>query len=181
MFDAPCGDFFWMKEIKEQLSNQLDSYVGGDIVAELIEKNNQQFGSAKFSFIVVDITSDQLPKVDLIMTRDCFLHLSFENICAALLNYKKSKSVYLLASTYTKPRPNIDVHKYFIDGRALNLEKFPFYFPKPLQLINEGCVQGNGEYADKSLALWRLKNINLICLRAYVFLKSIKHRVLRIK
>lgn len=32
VLDIPCGDFFWFKEIKLDL----DSYIGGDIVAPLI-------------------------------------------------------------------------------------------------------------------------------------------------
>jgi len=171
MLDAPCGDFFWIKLIKKDLSGILISYFGGDIVPQLIQKNNELYGNGIFSFIQVDITSDTLPNVDLIFTRDCFLHLSYLNIYKALKNYKKSGADYLLVSTYTKKRKNTDVPNVSINGRAINLQTFPFYFSQPLELINEGCTEGNLEYADKSLALWKLKNINIIFFGSYLFLR----------
>jgi hypothetical protein len=177
MLDVPCGDFFWMKEIKSQLSEILNIYVGGDIVNELVEKNNLQYGDKKFVFKRIDITDSILPQSDLIFTRDCFIHLSYENIYKAIKNYKKSKSTYVLVSTYTNSRKNFNVNNFFIDGRALNLERFPFYFPKPLALINEECTEANGDYSDKSMALWRISDINLYALKFFLILKSVKHKV----
>ncbi|MFZ4771109.1 MAG: class I SAM-dependent methyltransferase [Ferruginibacter sp.] len=174
MLDAPCGDFFWMRLIREELFGILKSYLGGDIVPQLIRKNNELYGNDIFSFIEFDITKDTLPEVDLIFTRDCFIHLSFVNIYKALKNYKNSGATYLLVSTYTKKRRNKDVPNVFINGRAINLQTFPFYFPKPLELINEECTEGNNEYADKSLALWKLKDINLNLLGSILFIKRIK-------
>jgi hypothetical protein len=174
MLDAPCGDFFWMNLIKDNLSQVLQSYIGGDIVPQLIEKNNILHGDDVFSFLELDITKDQLPKVDLVFTRDCFLHLSYANIYKTLKNYKKSGAEYLLVSTYTKNRKNRDVYNVSINGRAINLQSFPFFFSKPLELINEGCTEGNSEYADKSLGLWRLKSLSLLFFRSYLFLKHCK-------
>jgi hypothetical protein len=177
MLDVPCGDFFWMKEIKQELSAILDKYVGGDIVFDLIERNNQIYSDGKISFQHIDITTDIVPKSDLIFTRDCFIHLSYQNIYKAINNYKKSNSTYLLVSTYTNPRKNFDVDGFYIHGRALNLQRFPFYFPKPLALINEKCTEGNGNYSDKSLALWRVRDISLYVLKLLVVLKSVKHKI----
>jgi hypothetical protein len=68
-----------------------------------------------------------------------------------------------LVSTYTNAqRKNIDVDDFYLHGRMLNMEKFPFFFPKPIELIVEGCTEGNGEFADKSLGLWKLHDINLM-------------------
>ena len=99
MLDAPCGDFFWMNLIKDELSGILKTYIGGDIVPKIIKRNNQLYSNDIFSFIEIDITSDTLPNVDLVFTRDCFLHLSYLNIYKALKNYKDSKTKYLLVST----------------------------------------------------------------------------------
>ena len=39
LFDAPCGDFNWMKEV-----HLLDvDYIGGDIVSSLVLNNKEQF------------------------------------------------------------------------------------------------------------------------------------------
>jgi hypothetical protein len=48
------------------------------------------------------------------------------------------------------------------DWRLLNLEKPPFNFPKPLQLLNEQCSEGGGQFCDKSLGLWRVQDIHYI-------------------
>jgi hypothetical protein len=157
MVDAPCGDYFWMKEIQAILEKELDSYYGIDIVESLVAKNQQKFASKKTSFLNLDITSQNIPKVDLIFTRDCLVHLSFANIYNVIRNYRKSNSTYLLTTTFTRTSPNRDI----IDGdwRTLNLELAPFFFPKPIVLINENCTEGEGNYADKCLGLWEIKSL----------------------
>jgi SAM-dependent methyltransferase len=165
MLDAPCGDLFWLREIKKELSDILDVYIGADVVAELIAGNQSKFGDAKTQFQVLDITRGDVPRVDLVFSRDCFIHLSYRQIIAALERFKASGSTYLLTSTYTKDRPNRNVPDNYVNGRALNLEAFPFNFPKPLHLVNEGCTEGGGEYADKSLGLWKLKDISVFRIR----------------
>src|SRR5688572_25514707 len=116
MMDAPCGDYYWMKEIKNELSQILDSYIGVDIVPQLVETNNANYSDDIFSFREMDITQDHLPGVELIFTRDCLIHLSHRNNFKILKNYKRSKARYLLVSTYTKPRPNMDVLEFSLTG-----------------------------------------------------------------
>lgn len=72
VLDVPCGDFFWFKEMKLDL----DSYIGGDIVVPLIESLAAKYTSPIRSFRVMDLTKDALPDCDLILVRDCFIHLS---------------------------------------------------------------------------------------------------------
>ena len=157
MIDAPCGDYFWMKEIQQIIENDLDNYYGFDIVNNLVIKNQQLYGSSKTLFLQKDITSKILPKVDLIFTRDCMVHLSFANIYRVIRNYKRSKSKYLLTTTFTNRNQNNDI----VDGdwRTLNLEIAPFFFPKPILLVNENCTEENGCYADKSLGLWEISSL----------------------
>ena len=100
MLDAPCGDFNWMKEF--DLSNI--EYIGGDIIYQLIEENKNKYD---LDFRVLDVTSDILPEVDLILVRDCLVHLSNENIFNFLTNLKNSKIKYLLVTSFTdKDYPN---------------------------------------------------------------------------
>jgi SAM-dependent methyltransferase len=94
--DVPCGDYNWMKEVEKD--NIV--YIGGDIVNELIEQNNQKYKMENVSFRVLDITKDALPTVDMIFCKDCLQHLSYEDIFKVLKNFKRSKSKYLLATTY---------------------------------------------------------------------------------
>ncbi|MDQ3112248.1 MAG: class I SAM-dependent methyltransferase [Bacteroidota bacterium] len=173
MLDAPCGDFFWMKEIIGKLTFILESYTGADLVADLVKNNEVKFGNEKVNFIQLNLIEQIVPQVDLIFTRDCFLHLSYQNIYKILLNYKKSGSAYLLLSTYAyETRINTNVPGFSLHGRALNMMKFPFNFPDPLRIINEGCTEGNHAYADKSLCLWEIKNIPLFKIKINIGLIS---------
>jgi FMN-dependent NADH-azoreductase len=63
-------------------------YVGADIVDELIQSNKRKY--PKHYFRVLDITQDELPKVDLMMVRDCLVHLSDADVKKALTNIKRS-------------------------------------------------------------------------------------------
>lgn len=151
ILDLPCGDFFWMKNI--DLKGV--SYVGGDIVDELVTINNTSFGSANIKFRKINILTDTLPKSDLILCRDCLVHFSFQDIIQAMKNILNSGATYILITHFTDCLNNRDIKTG--DWRQLNLRLAPFLFPKPLLIINEGCTEGDGmQYSDKSLALWRL-------------------------
>ncbi len=152
LLDLPCGDFYWMSNV----ALELDTYIGADIVEELIMTNTQAFGDDKRTFIVRDVTKDTLPNVDLILCRDCFVHLSFEDIQQAISRINNSGARYLLTTTFVDRATNRNIRTG--QWRPLNLEKPPFSFGTPLRLINEGCTEKDkdGTYADKSLGLWRL-------------------------
>ena len=81
MIDAPCGDFHWMS----RLDLGLERYIGVDIVAELIELNRQKYRiEAVREFRVMDLVRDRLPAADLILCRDCLVHLSLPEACAEI-------------------------------------------------------------------------------------------------
>ncbi|MFE3898712.1 MULTISPECIES: glycosyltransferase [Priestia] len=153
LLDAPCGDFHWMKEVQ----TNLELYTGVDIVSELIEENNKKYSAYNKKFLTLNILQDVLPRADLILCRDCLVHLSFDDIHSALVNFKKSKSKYLLTTTFTNTSQNIDIKTG--EWRPLNLEIHPFNLIKPILVINENCTEMNMAYTDKSLALWDLDKI----------------------
>jgi hypothetical protein len=153
LLDAPCGDFYWLKEV--QLN--LDRYIGADIVSKLVIENQQKYGNEYRRFLQLDITGDQLPQVDLILCRDCLVHLSFKNITLAIKNFKQSSSTYLLTTTYPGLlQQNKDITTG--DWRPIDLQLPPFNFPKPIKLINEATTEV-GDHREKSLGLWKLENI----------------------
>ena len=85
LLDIPCGDFFWMKEI----DLEVESYIGADIVASLIESNSRLYGNELRRFMHLDLLHDSLPQADAILCKDCLVHLSFEDINLAIKNIKK--------------------------------------------------------------------------------------------
>lgn len=155
LLDAGCGDFNWMKA----LDHGLKTYIGVDVVPELINRNQQVFANAARDFLKLDITRDPLPKVDVILCRDSLVHFSFRDIFAALGNFQRSGSTHLIATTFTRWPANLDIETG--EWRALNLQISPFNFPKPLRVVDEKCDYANGIFADKCLALWVLKDLPL--------------------
>jgi hypothetical protein len=153
MLDIPCGDFHWMKHVD---LNSID-YTGADIVEELIQTNIERYARHAVRFQHLDLIKDTLPRVDLIFSRDCLVHLSFADIIKALDNICESQSEYFLTTTFTGRTDNRDI----VTGlwRALNLELVPFVLPKPLKVIYEKCTEGEGACEDKALGLWRIADI----------------------
>ncbi|OPY99991.1 hypothetical protein A5906_24505 [Bradyrhizobium sacchari] len=154
LLDAPCGDAGWIGRMKLDLD-----YTGIDIVPSLIAANSDRAARGELSgrFLVADITRDVLPRADLILCRDCLVHLCFDNISRAVRNFRASGARLLLLTTFPEWDDNRDCEDG--DWRALNMAKAPFNWPAPHELINERCGEGDGGWRDKSLGLWRLEDI----------------------
>ena len=149
LLDIACGDFNWMSNINLNLTK----YIGVDIVSEIIESNKLNHSASNKEFYELNIISDKIPQVDLILCRECFIHLNNLDILRALKNIKNSKSKYLLTTTYTDIMHNIDI----LTGlyRPINLQKPPFLLPDPLILI----IDNNFSTSQKFMALWQIENI----------------------
>ena len=156
LIDAPCGDCNWIKEVLP--STKVENYIGIDIVPDLIDSNIENFGGTGLLFAVKDLVEEIPPTGDLLLCRDCLVHLSFESAIKALKNIVAANPSYVLLTTFTKDRTNIS----FSDGTnwyPMRLTAAPFNFPEPLAIINEGCTEGDGSFQDKSLGLWRTEEI----------------------
>ncbi|MCA1636235.1 MAG: class I SAM-dependent methyltransferase [Acidobacteria bacterium] len=149
LLDAPCGDFNWMRHVDLRGVE----YTGADVVPELVARNLRTHGDRGRSFVVADVTRDRLPRADVILCRDCFIHLSFRDIHAALANFKRSGSRYLLATTHVSVSENEDTRTG--GWRSVNLQSPPFNFPQPRQLIVEDAELG------KCLGLWSLAELEV--------------------
>lgn len=156
MLDLPCGDFHWMQRV--DLSGV--DYIGGDIVPELINGNNQRYRKSGVQFKKLNLMTDDLPSTDLIFCRDCLVHLSFADARRALQNICRNDIRYLLTTTFTDRQENQDILTG--DWRTLNLQLPPFSLPPPLEIINEGCTEGEGAYSDKSLGLWEVAELRSV-------------------
>jgi hypothetical protein len=137
-------------------------YTGVDIVPSLIAANSlrAQRGEIAGRFLTADITRDVLPGADIVLCRDCLVHLSFENIHRTVARFRTSGTRWLLTTTFPEWEVNSDCEDG--DWRALNLQCAPFGWPVPAELINERCDEGGGGWRDKSLGLWRLADIEIM-------------------
>lgn len=154
LLDLPCGDFTWMSHA--DLAGI--RYVGADIVPAIIAANTAGHAiDGWVDFRRLDLVADPLPAADLILCRDCLVHLSFAHIQRAISNMRRSGSQWLLTTTFLDIADNRDIEDG--DWRALNLRHAPFFFPEPRSIIIEGCTEAEGDYADKALGLWRLAEL----------------------
>jgi len=158
ILDAPCGDCHWIEHM--DLANV--HYIGADVVEDIVWQskmrfaNKPRFTEERFSFLHLNIITGSIPKVDLILCRDCLIHFEHELVIKTLKNMKRSGSTYLLTTHYPlKRNRNIKTGSW----HPINLTQSPFNLQEPLLIINEQCSIQN--LSDKSLALWRLDDITL--------------------
>lgn len=154
LLDAPCGDAVWIGSMQLEID-----YTGIDIVPSLIAANSARAarGELRGRFLVADITRDSLPACDVILCRDCLVHLSFPNIARAIARFRASGAQFLMVTTFPEWEVNGDCEDG--DWRALNMTKAPFRWPVPRELIDEHCDEGGGGWRDKSLGLWQLDEL----------------------
>ncbi len=149
ILDLPCGDAHWISEcLPEHIR-----YTGGDIVEEIVQRN-RRIRPNLGEFIVCDLVRDQLPRADLILVRDCFIHLPFGRIHESIRNIKRSGTKYLLTTSFSNVYENVDIE---IGGfRKIDLTKPPFGFPKPLLEIPDDDQAGA---SAKRLMLWEVASL----------------------
>ena len=156
LLDVPCGDFTWM----ERVDLAGIEYVGGDIVPSIVAENKRLHASGSRRFALVDLTRDELPDADVLLCRDCLVHLSYANIRAVLANIARSNIRYVLMTSFPGRGGNRDVQDG--DWRTLDFQAPPFSFPEPRLTIVEECEEEEGSYADKSLLAWRVADIRIV-------------------
>ena len=145
--DAPCGDFTWMQCVHFR---EGFAYVGADIVKPLIRQLRAEHPAR--TFLHLDITSDLLPPADLLLCRDCLIHLSFFDTARVFANCLRSPIQFLLTTSYAIAA-NADIVTG--DYRPINLRSEPFSFGQPLAAIEDWVVG----FPPRSLLLWELKAI----------------------
>ena len=146
LLDAPCGDCRWISE----LFPCFEHYHGVDIVPELVAAHQARWGNECVAFSCLDLASDPLPKADLILCRDCFIHLPTRQIRAVLANFKASGATFLLLTSDHGAAAYEDIP--LGSFRPIDFEEPPFSFPHPLDEIAEGS-------AGRTLCLWRLTDV----------------------
>jgi len=155
MLDLPCGDFYWMSKV-----NLGDTrYIGGDIVADIIDKNNKKFSSEKYNFIKINLLDDKLPKVDLIFTRDCLVHLTNEQVLRALENIIDSGSKYFMTTIFDNVSENT-THTNGDRWRPINLMLEPFNLPMPIEIVDDSFDAG-GVDRFKKMAIWDIASLKI--------------------
>lgn len=147
VIDAACGDGYWMPD--------LPGYVGVDITPEAIRLARLRHPDR--TYIVGNIATMKLPRASLVIIRDAIQHLSLADGLAVLASIRRSRSRYLLASTYVGGR-NVNIETG-ADAYSPDLAAPPFDLGEPDVLIFDGWTYHDAtEIRDprKHLGLWDL-------------------------
>lgn len=132
IFDAPCGDFHWMKEVRFEKSVR---YFGGDISPSLIGEMSQSYNARDRFFLTFDIVSNPFFDVDLWICRDCLFHLSLDFCLQALRNSTQARIPYVMLTSHYNVEHNSDIETGKF--RRLDLLKPPFSLPEPIARCDE--------------------------------------------
>ena len=127
IFDAPCGDFHWMKNV---ISNSNVKYIGADIVKPMINHLKTNETTSRTQFYHLDLTKAHYPKADLMLCRDCLFHLSFKDTLAVLERFIDSEIQFLLTTSHTSETVSQNNDIATGDFRHINLLEQPYCFPK---------------------------------------------------
>ncbi|HVF82583.1 MAG TPA: class I SAM-dependent methyltransferase [Sphingomicrobium sp.] len=152
VLDAPCGDWNWMRMV--DLSSV--EYIGVDVVSSVTAENSRKYAGEKVRFIQADLTKDRLPQADLVICRDCWIHLSYQDIAAMLDNFRETGATWLLVSD--SPAVESNVNKLTgLGWRHLNLALEPFSFPPA-----EERHKDHYDHVPFQISLWRMRNLPTI-------------------
>lgn len=148
--DAPCGDWFWMQHVD---LTGID-YTGWEISQRLVDIV-QKHASPTVRFALGDITSDPLPRADLVMCRDTLVHLMFDKRWDFFENFVASGSTYLLSTHWFVPT-NRWVYRNGGE-KPISFLAEPFSFGEPLEWVVETAnemPQPETEGKHRAMGLW---------------------------
>jgi len=125
VLDLSCGDWFWMKEIKDELP----TYKGLDVVNELIEVNKSNYQTDSIQFergdMLDKLKSLKSGEVDLIICRQTLEHLPSDYVEAVLSEIKRVSKYALITSVNTTTiNDGIGMDGYH--SRPINLDESPY-------------------------------------------------------
>lgn len=161
VFDAPCGDFNWMRLVVAETRIE---YMGGDLVEPLIRDNIARYGSETIGFRHFDIASQVFPKADIWICRDCLFHLSNEDIFRALRRFSQSAIPYILTTTHRPGSGGIKNEDITTGGfRRIDLFAPPFNLPADtLCRIDDSASPQAPEspQTPKDMCLWSREQVS---------------------
>lgn len=127
LFDAPCGDFHWMKEVDFP---EGCTYVGADIAPSLITRLQADFTRPDRNFFEFDIAGGEFPQADLWFCRDCLFHLSEFNVLRSLRNFSRSRMRFAMITTHLNTTGFVNGDIPDGEFRLIDLHAAPYNLPR---------------------------------------------------
>jgi len=148
LLDLPCGDFGWLGTVELPVKR----VIGADIVEALVLKNQATFGNAQREFRVLDLTRDALPPAEMLLCRDCMIHLPTELTARALANICQSQIRYAVMTTYPGgTNREISLGDFY----DINLRTAPFNLPAPTESLKDWVPP----FAERVLGVWSVAEL----------------------
>ena len=148
MFDAPCGDFNWMRAVETPPGFR---YLGGEIVPSLVAGLTERYATPQRRFVAFDIAADAFPDADLWFCRDCLFHLPTASALAALRAFARSRIGFVMTTTHlnTSNFENMDIAPGGF--RLIDLHKPPYALPRDVLFRIADYVH---PYPQRELCVW---------------------------
>lgn len=156
-----CGDWATTKHI--EISNNL-SYVGIDIVPELITSNQQAHGSSNVRFICADAVEDEIPEADIVIIKDVLQHLSNESV-KLILSKSLAKAKILIVTN--------DILKQKLRSRLGPIKIWRKL--DEMGRLNQDIEDGSSRPIDITIQPFCMKAINSIRFNTYYAHQTIKY------
>ena len=152
VLDVGCGDISWLPTKTKLCRGSPVRYIGIDIVSSLISNHVKNFAEVQHcNFVVLDATSETVPKADLVLVKDVLFHLSLNRGVELLRRVTFDSSCKYVAITLAElsdvSNPEGGVDKYH--GRMTNVQVAPYSLPTPLKEFGR-----EGRKRDEWLGLW---------------------------
>lgn len=166
--DIGCGDWALARTVDWSSV----TYLGVDVVPELINRLNATHGTDNIRFICADLVSDDLPHADLCVIKDVLQHLSNDSVKLFLRNLHKYFNYALITNDVIHKEQagwrglwkstTMPVNSDIPNGgyRPLSLTEAPFNLPArrlvtiPLQFKREVFGHPGIVYETKEVLFW---------------------------
>jgi hypothetical protein len=133
VLDLGCGDWNWMRQVGFPhplgSTERTISYQGWDAHEGMMVRLNETYGGPHVSFHTKDITTEEYPRVDLIIARSVLFHIDAA-IARRMVERVRAASKFFLSNSFLNVRKNSNIKKYLpIDGwgfYTINLNIAPF-------------------------------------------------------
>jgi hypothetical protein len=146
LYDAPCGDFVWMSHLRLPAHTR---YLGADIVAPMIAKNERLYAAPHRAFRVADIIAEPPPDADIWLCRESLFHFPLADAQTVIAHWRASSIPLFLATTSPTVTQNWDIQTG--GWRPLNLERAPFDLGPPSEYLPDGAPAD----PHKCIGVWR--------------------------
>ena len=141
--DLGCGDF----RASSHLAPGVASYVGVDIVPELIARNQTEFGSPTIEFRCLDVVEDPLPDGQLCLIKHVLQHMSEADIQRLVPRLHKYQHVLAMDGRRSTPVNDESAYQsgetggWYVNGLRLDQPPFNFHTEELLRFQHDRVME----------------------------------------